>query len=314
MQDPQTITVDFEDDPQSGSNITCNPAFIPFECNPSHHAYINSKGIDITGTPPGFLAMTIISGSAGTTGKVIQYAAPSFAETHDGLSDNEILTIEFLNGPVNHVDVTLTVTPSTGPLINNIPSTVTMTAFDESDNIVTSSIVTFTGVTKGVLTPVHIITSSSQFDIANVTLEIDEPHVLGGVFIEALEYVQDVEDEVEIDIKPGSDPNSVNCKPNKKGDINGVVPIGIFSSNSFDATTIDLTPLTLNGVGTSEVHGTLHIEDLNNDGLDDAVIHVSTADICAATTVPEGLEDVTVGGENADGQFEGTDTVRIVKR
>jgi len=113
--------------------------------------------------------------------------------------------------------------------------------------------------------------------------------------------------EIQIDIKPGSDPNSVNCKPNKKGDINGVVPIGIFSSNSFDATTIDLNTFTL-GNPTSELHGKLHIEDSN------AVIHVSTADICAATSVQKGFEDVTLAGENAEGQFEGTDTVRIVKR
>jgi len=114
--------------------------------------------------------------------------------------------------------------------------------------------------------------------------------------------------EVNIDIKPESDPNSVNCKANKKGEINGVVPIGIFSSNSFDATTIDLNTLTLNGNPTLEVHGKLHIEDSN------AVIHVSTADICAATSVDKSLEDVVIGGENADGPFEGTDAVRILKR
>lgn len=113
---------------------------------------------------------------------------------------------------------------------------------------------------------------------------------------------------VNIDIKPGSDPNSVNCKANKKGVINGVVPIGI-STDGFDAASIDLSTLTLNGQSTTEVHGTVHIEDST------AVIHVSTSDICAVTTVDnKGLEDVTVGGENDDGEFEGTDTVRIVKR
>lgn len=114
--------------------------------------------------------------------------------------------------------------------------------------------------------------------------------------------------EVEIDIKPGSDPNSINCKANKKGIINGVVPIGI-STDGFDAASIDTDNLTLNGQSTTEVHGTVHIEDST------AVIHVSTSAICAATSVDnKGLEDVVVGGENDDGPFEGTDTVRIVKR
>jgi len=108
--------------------------------------------------------------------------------------------------------------------------------------------------------------------------------------------------EADIDIKPGSDPNSVNCKSK------GNVAIELFGSDDFDATTIDITTLTLNGNPTTEVHGTLHIEGSN------AVIHVSTTDICAATSVPKGLEDVTVGGENADGEFVGIDIVRIVKR
>ena len=111
-----------------------------------------------------------------------------------------------------------------------------------------------------------------------------------------------------IDIKPGSDPNSINCKSN------GVVPIGILSGGLFDATTIDISSLTLNGNPTTEVHETLHIEDLNGDSVDDAVIHVSVVDVCNATTVDSGTEPVTVAGSNANGMFEGTDDVRIVKR
>ena len=87
-----------------------------------------------------------------------------------------------------------------------------------------------------------------------------------------------------------------------------MVPIGI-SAAGFDAASIDLNTLTLNGQSTTEVHGTVHIEDST------AVIHVSTSDICAATTADnKNLEDVTLGGSNAAGDFEGIDTVRILKR
>jgi len=106
--------------------------------------------------------------------------------------------------------------------------------------------------------------------------------------------------EVDIDIKP----DSVNCKANKKGDINGVVPIEI-SSNSVDVTPIDLTTLTLNAVGTSEVHDKLHIDD------SDFIIHVPKADICAAASGATGPVDITLAGTITDFEISGTDTLDI---
>lgn len=132
------------------------------------------------------------------------------------------------------------------------------------------------------------------------------PETLGG-FVDGVSVVVATLQST-IDIKPGSDPNSINCKSK------GVVPIGILSGGLFDATTIDISTLTLNGNPTTEVHGQLHIEDINNDAIDDAVIHVSTADVCGATTVVGGTETVTLSGSGANSMFEGTDDVRIVKR
>ena len=45
---------------------------------------------------------------------------------------------------------------------------------------------------------------------------------------------------VEIDVKPGSDPNSINCTNN-----HGVIPVAILSSVDFDATTVDHTSYVL---------------------------------------------------------------------
>ena len=124
---------------------------------------------------------------------------------------------------------------------------------------------------------------------------------------------------VDIDIKPGSDPSSVNCKANKKGDINGVVPVAIFGTADFDVSTIDLSSLELNGVEVTEKHTTIHIENLNDDGFDDAVLHLDKAGVCDATSDDgdyplKESADATLTGSNADGDFEGTGDIRIVKR
>lgn len=179
------VLVDFEDSTFAG-NITCNSVdfSIPFECAPSNHDYIKSKGIDITGTPAGFLSLTRIVGSIGDTGKIIQYASPSFVETHTGISDNEILTIHFLASPVKSTQITFTTSPipsSTGT------SEVRLTAFDASNNILGITTQSFTGVTGGVLTPATVDVSTSSYQIDHVEIEPLQ-HVPKGVYIAGLVY------------------------------------------------------------------------------------------------------------------------------
>ena len=120
--------------------------------------------------------------------------------------------------------------------------------------------------------------------------------------------------QVDIDIKPGSNPSSVSCNNTK-----GTVPVAIFGSANFDVSTIDLSSLELNGVEVTEKHTTIHIENLNDDGFDDAVLHLDKAGVCAATSDDgdyplKESADATLTGSNADGDFEGTGDIRIVKR
>ncbi len=117
---------------------------------------------------------------------------------------------------------------------------------------------------------------------------------------------------VEIDIKPGSDPNSVNCKSKE-----GVVPVGIFTDEDFDATTVDVTTLELEGIPVAEKHGKVHPEDLDGDGDEDAVVHLEKADVCEATEnlpLKESVPVTLTGSTNEGQKFEGIDTIRIVKR
>ena len=111
---------------------------------------------------------------------------------------------------------------------------------------------------------------------------------------------------VTIDIKPGSDPNSINLGSG------GTVPVAIFSTETFDATTVDPMTVTLasasvklRGQGTPAASSV----DVNGDGLLDLVVHVSTKALELSSGDTEAtLQGITYDGEN----IEGTDFVRIV--
>jgi hypothetical protein len=110
--------------------------------------------------------------------------------------------------------------------------------------------------------------------------------------------------EVEIDIKPGSDPNSIN--PESKG----IIPVAILTTDDFDATTVD--PLSVQfgpEDGATEVHEKGHIEDVDEDGDPDLVLHFITQE---TGIVCEDVE-ARLTGETFDGQaIEGFDSVNIV--
>ena len=78
---------------------------------------------------------------------------------------------------------------------------------------------------------------------------------------------------VEIDIKPGSDPNSIN--PSSKG----VIPVAILGSASFDVADVDVTTLVFmaaSDLTTSPNVIGFGFEDVNDDGFLDLVAHFRT--------------------------------------
>jgi hypothetical protein len=114
---------------------------------------------------------------------------------------------------------------------------------------------------------------------------------------------------VDIDIKPGSDPNSINCNNPP-----GVIAVAILTTDDFDATTVDHTTVTFEGAGETHIDKNTglprrHEEDVDGDGDIDLVFHFRLGDTgldCAST---EG----TLSGETFDGQaIEGTDAVRMI--
>jgi len=113
--------------------------------------------------------------------------------------------------------------------------------------------------------------------------------------------------EVGVDIKPGSDPNTINLGSN------GKVPVAILGSADFDATTVDPYSVTLAGAsvllkGKAQTP-MASVEDVNEDGYDDLVVHVDTEAL-------ELSEDDTIaileGETDDDTPIIGEDTIRVV--
>ena len=115
---------------------------------------------------------------------------------------------------------------------------------------------------------------------------------------------------VEIDIKPGSYPNSINLGNE------GVIPVAILSSSDFDATTVDPATVELAGAGV-ELRGKsdnamAHREDVNKDGRIDLVVQITTQNL------DPGIGQygyATLTGKTYAGLFiEGADEITIVPK
>jgi len=106
---------------------------------------------------------------------------------------------------------------------------------------------------------------------------------------------------VDIDIKPGSDPNSINLKSK------GVIPVAILTTDVFDATEVD--PTTVLFAGAAPAHKDAHIEDVDDDGDLDLVLHFRTQE----TGIAAGDIEATLTGQTFDGiPFSAVDSVRTV--
>jgi len=112
--------------------------------------------------------------------------------------------------------------------------------------------------------------------------------------------------EVCIDIKPGSDPNSINLGAE------GGVPVAILTTADFDAALVDEFSLTLSGSavrlkGKSDKAGSL--EDVDGDGDLDLVVQFYIDELA----LEEGATEAVLEGLTVDGTpIIGRDSVRVV--
>ena len=122
---------------------------------------------------------------------------------------------------------------------------------------------------------------------------------------------------VSIDIKPGSDPNSINLLSG------GVIPVAILTTPEFDASTVDISvdghdKLSFTGAS-AKMKGKsgryASFEDVDGDGDNDLVIHFYTSEIDPSLFEVDGLFTyATITGQTVDGTpISGRDTINIVK-
>lgn len=108
---------------------------------------------------------------------------------------------------------------------------------------------------------------------------------------------------IQIDIKPGSFPNSIN--PGNKG----VIPVAILTTSTFNATLVDPLSVRFGPGGATEIHNTGHIEDVNGDGKNDLVLHFDTQ----SSGIHCGDTSASLTGQTFGGQaIKGSDSIVTV--
>ncbi|MFC2047163.1 hypothetical protein ACFLTK_02655 [Chloroflexota bacterium] len=107
--------------------------------------------------------------------------------------------------------------------------------------------------------------------------------------------------KITIDIKPGSNTNSIN--PDSKG----VIPVAILTTTDFDPSLVDPNTLAFGPAGAPAVK--FAFEDVDGDGVLDMILHFRTQ----MTGLSFGDTEATLIGQTKDGRdIMGTDSVRIV--
>ncbi|HET9232706.1 MAG TPA: hypothetical protein VFP10_01040 [Candidatus Eisenbacteria bacterium] len=108
---------------------------------------------------------------------------------------------------------------------------------------------------------------------------------------------------IDVDIKPGSDRNPINLGSN------GVIPVAIMGSADFDVRDVDPVSLAFGILGAPMAHGAGELEDMNEDGYPDLLLHFRTQSI----GLEDGDTEICLSGTNWEGVgLLGCDSIVIV--
>jgi hypothetical protein len=110
-------------------------------------------------------------------------------------------------------------------------------------------------------------------------------------------------DCVGIDIKPGSEPNSINSKSQ------GVIPVAILTTDTFDASTVDPSLVLFGATGSEAAPVQSALEDVDGDGDIDMILHFKTQE----TGIQSGDISASLTGGTFSGQIiQGSDCIKTV--
>lgn len=151
------------------------------------------------------------------------------------------------------------------------------------------------------LTPISVtIVVPTSTTASLVFQEIGVSNCAGSV-LDDVKLVEVTTLTVAIDIKPGSDPNSINPRSR------GVIPVAILTTDTFDATTVDETTVLFGATGTEAAPVHVALEDVDDDGDTDMILHFNTQD----TGIQCGDTSASLTGETFDGQMiQGSDSIK----
>ena len=108
---------------------------------------------------------------------------------------------------------------------------------------------------------------------------------------------------VAIDVIPGSHANPIDPQSE------AVIPVAILTAEDFDATAVDPLSLKFGPTGAGEDDGQAHVEDVDDDGDLDLLLHFRTQD----SGIQCGDTHVLLTGKTFAGQaIEGTDSITTV--
>lgn len=122
---------------------------------------------------------------------------------------------------------------------------------------------------------------------------------------------------VAIDIKPGSDPNSVNVKANRtRSPGGGVLPVALLADGAIDVTDVDVATLRLGETTPVSVRGggpLASLEDVDGDGDADLMLHFDVATLLATGALDAATNELCLTGSTFAGKkLRGCDAVRVV--
>lgn len=186
--------------------------------------------------------------------------------------------------------------PTISPFVGNLPRASSFTVDDEGNFILSHQ------KTPGSISKVSTLGVVTPFVTDNPLLSNPRGLVFSSGVI-----------EVTIDIKPGSDPNSINLGEN------GVLPVAILGSAEFYVTEIDPITIEIGGVflatrGPAKAPKLAYsFEDVNGDGYLDMISFFEVQQLVGEGVLGEPTTELLITATLKDGtQIEGTDSVRIV--